>query len=46
VTVEKLHNGALRISIIHDGRLVSQVFYFYSRREALALFKAGLKDGK
>ena len=39
ITVEKnKHNGALVLSAIHNGHLVSKQYYFYSTRAAKADF--------
>jgi hypothetical protein len=37
--VERQGNGSLLISDIVDGYLLKQVYYFYSKREAIKLFK-------
>ena len=42
--VEKQGNGSLLISDIVDGYLLKQVYYFYSKREAIKLFKNLKKD--
>ena len=38
MSVEKTISGALRISDIIDGRLVSRVYFGYSKREAVRAF--------
>lgn len=40
ISIEKLHNGALRLTAMIDGRLVTRVYYGYSRKEARAMFKS------
>jgi hypothetical protein len=42
--VERQGNGSLLISDIVDGYLLKQVYYFYSKREAIKLFKNLKKD--
>jgi hypothetical protein len=45
ITVEKnKHNGALILSAIHNGYLVSKQYYFYSMRAAKADFIQYLKQ--
>jgi len=40
VSVEKLFpTGAWRVSAVVKGYLISRVYYGYSRRESLAIFK-------
>lgn len=44
ITVNKnKHNGALVLSAIHNGYLVTKQFYFYTTREAKAEFIRYLK---
>jgi len=39
ITVNKIkHNGALELSAMHNGYLVTRQFYFYSTRAAKAEF--------
>jgi hypothetical protein len=39
ITVNKIkHNGALELSAVHIGYLVTRQFYFYSTRAAKAEF--------
>jgi len=38
MTMEKLHNGAWRVSDIVGGYRVERVFFGYTKRQALALF--------
>ena len=42
--VERQGNGSLLISDIVDGYLLKKVYYFYSKREAIKLFKNLKKD--
>ena len=42
--IERQGNGSLLISDIVDGYLLKQVYYFYSKREAIKLFKNLKKD--
>jgi hypothetical protein len=42
--IERQGNGSLLISDIVDGYLLKQVYYFYSKREAIKLFKNIKKD--
>ena len=42
--IERQSNGSLLISDIVDGYLLKQVYYFYSKREAIKLFKNLKKD--
>lgn len=37
------HNGSLELMTIHQGVLVSKVYYFYSKRAAIADFREYLK---
>lgn len=39
MTVDKNAEGAWRISDIVNGYLVTKVYYFYTKREAIKLFK-------
>ena len=39
MTIEKLHNGSYRISDIINDYLVEQVYYYYTKREAVKEFK-------
>ena len=43
MTITKQHNGSLLISDIINGHLVTRVYYEYSKREALKLFKQEFK---
>jgi len=41
MTIEKVkHNGALIISDIIDGYLVSKTYYGYTKKEAIKLFRS------
>ena len=39
MTIDKNAEGAWRITDIVDGYLVTRVYYFYTKKEALKLFK-------
>jgi hypothetical protein len=39
MTIDKNAEGAWRISDIIDGYLVTKVYYFYTKREAMKLFR-------
>jgi hypothetical protein len=39
MTIEKLHNGALLISDIVAGQYIKQVYYGYTKKEAISAFK-------
>lgn len=39
MNITKLHNGALEITDIINGYLVRRVYFGYSKREAIKLFK-------
>jgi hypothetical protein len=44
MTAERLFpSGAWRISAMHDGHLVTRVYYYYTKREALAEFRHEMK---
>jgi hypothetical protein len=44
ITITRLFpSGAWECSAIHQGHSVRRVYYFYTKREALADFKAELK---
>ena len=42
--VERQHNGSLLISDIVNGYFVRKVYYFYSKKEAMKLFREYLKE--
>jgi hypothetical protein len=46
VTLERQHNGSLRASAVHNGRLITRVFYGYTMREARAMFVEELERGE
>lgn len=47
MTIEKqIHSGALVLSELVRGQLVSRVYMGYSQREALARFKRELRNQK
>lgn len=39
-------SGAYEVSAVVGGHLVRQVYYGYTRREALAAFKSYLQEGE
>jgi hypothetical protein len=43
MTIEKTFQGAWKISTIHKGYLVTQQYFFYTKKEAIAEFKEYLK---
>jgi hypothetical protein len=45
VTITRQHNGALEVSAVHNGRLITRVFYGYTMREARAMFVEELRSG-
>ena len=40
MTIDKTSEGAIRITAIVSGYLVTRRYYFYTRREAIRSFKA------
>ena len=46
MTIERQHNGSLLISDIVNGYYVKKVYYFYSKKEAMKLFREYLKEEK
>jgi hypothetical protein len=44
--IERQHNGSLLISDIVNGYYVKQVYYFYSKKEAIKLFREYRKKEK
>ena len=44
MTIEKLHNGSYQISDIINDYLVEQVYYYYTKREAIKEFKQYTKE--
>ena len=42
--IERQGNGSLLISDIVDGYLLKQVYYFYSKKEAIKLFREYKKE--
>ena len=38
VTITRQHNGSLLASAVHNGRLISRVFYGYTMKQARAAF--------
>jgi len=45
MTIERNYEGAYVVSDIVGGYLVTRSYYGYTRREAIALFKAEIKAG-
>jgi hypothetical protein len=46
MTVERQSNGSLLISDIVNGYYVKKVYYFYSKKEAMKLFREYIKEVK
>jgi hypothetical protein len=46
MTIERQHNGSLLISDIVNGYYVKKVYYFYSKKEAMKLFREYIKQEK
>jgi hypothetical protein len=46
MTVERQNNGSLLISDIVNGYYVKKVYYFYSKKEAMKLFREYIKEVK
>ena len=44
--IERQGNGSLLISDIVDGYWIKQVYYFYSKKEAIKLFREYRKKEK
>ena len=44
MTITKQHDGSLEISDIIGGYLIRIRYYFYSRKEAIALFRKETKQ--
>ena len=44
--VERQGNGSLLISDIVDGYWIKKVYYFYSKKEAIKLFREYIKKEK
>jgi hypothetical protein len=40
MTVSKLHNGAWQISDIIDTYLVTRTYFYYTKRQSIAKFRA------
>ena len=38
MTIERMHTGAWRISDMRGDYLVTRVYFYYTKREAVALF--------
>jgi hypothetical protein len=46
MTIERQGNGSLLISDIVNGYYVKKVYYFYSKKEAIKLFREYIKEEK
>ncbi len=46
MTIERTHNGAWRIYELIDGYLESRLYMGYTKKEALAEFRAEFGKGK
>jgi hypothetical protein len=46
MTIERQGNGSLLISDIVNGYYVKKVYYFYSKKEAIKLFREYIKKEK
>jgi hypothetical protein len=46
MTITKNTNGSWVVSDIIGGYLVTKQYYFYTKKEAIALFKQETKKGK
>jgi hypothetical protein len=46
MTIERQGNGSLLISDIVNGYYVKKVYYFYSKKEAIKLFREYIKEVK
>ena len=44
--IEYMHDGAIHISDIIDGVLVTKQYYYYTEREAIKLFKNEYLKGR
>ena len=44
--VERQSNGSILISDIVDGYWIKKVYYFYSKKEAMKLFREYIKQEK
>ena len=40
MTIEKTFQGAWKISDIHNNQLLSQQYFYYTKKEAIKLFEA------
>lgn len=45
MTIERTFQGAWRIGAIIDGYYVTRQYFFYTKKEAIAEFKAEFKKG-
>lgn len=46
MTIDKNSEGAWRISDIVSGYLVTRLYYFYTKREAMTLFNREMRERK
>jgi hypothetical protein len=46
LTTWRNHSGGWRISAIVGGYYVEQVYYYYTKREAVRLFRAAARAGR
>jgi len=46
MTITRLHNGSYYISDIIEGHLIEQVYYFYTKKEAIKKFRQYRKQLK
>ena len=46
MTIEKLHNGAYLISGIINNQYYKRMYFAYTKREAIANFKAEIAQNK
>ena len=44
MTIERQHNGSLLISDIVNNQYIKQVYYFYTKKEAIKLFRKFRKE--
>ena len=45
MTIERTHHGAWRIYTLLNGYLIQRTYFGYSKREAMAQFRADIKEG-
>ncbi len=44
MTIEKVFRGSYRISAMFHGTLIVKDYYYYSKKESVALFKKALRE--